>query len=663
MDPSTHAPTTRRGRARVLALTAAALTAVATAGAPSASAAAPDTLARHGTSDPTLGANVLVFDPSMPVADIQARVDQIHAQQVDAEMSTDRYALLFLPGEYGTPEQPLQMKVGYYTEVAGLGGSPSDVVVHGKIETYNRCLNPDPANPNCIALVNFWRTLSNLTLDIDGTGQDDCRRTANFWAVSQAVSVRRVDVRADEGDPGFSLMDYCTAGPQYASGGFIADSRFGDVTNGSQQQWLTRNSVVRSWSNGVWNQVFSGVEGAPDDSEFPNPPYTTLDETPLSREKPYLYVDQRGRWHVRVPQAREGTRGISWADGMTPGRSVPLRDFHVAKPGDRIQTINAQLARGKHLLLTPGVYDVARSIEVKRPGTVVLGLGHATLTSAGGAVPLRVADVPGAIVAGVTIDAGPQESPVLLQVGSAPRGNGHGNGHGHGRDGQDLDRGRPGHDKGRRLDPITLSDVYFRVGGPHLGSTDVALRVDADDVLVDHTWVWRADHGVEGFTEGVNGDTERWRTNVGRTGVVVTGDDVTATGLFVEHFQQHNTVWEGERGRVVLYQNELPYDPPTQADWTEPDGTLGWAGYKVGERVREHQLWGGGVYVFNQNNPSIVTENGFEVPQRPGVRLTHVMTVNLSAGTIRHVVNGVGGQVDNSNTGTPAYVVEYPPRS
>ncbi|MFC8190223.1 glycosyl hydrolase family 28-related protein [Cellulomonas sp. NPDC057328] len=649
--PRTPATRSRRRR-RATLLAVAALTAAATTLAPAATAGPP-----RGPAAPTapdLGPNVVVFDPSMPVADIQARVDQIHAQQVDAEMGTARYSLLFLPGEYGTTEQPLQMKVGYYTEVAGLGASPTDVTVHGKIETYNRCLSPDPENPNCIALVNFWRTLSNLTIDINGTGQDDCRRTANFWAVSQAVSLRRVNVLADEGDPGFSLMDYCTAGPQFASGGFIADSRFGDVTNGSQQQWLTRNSEVRSWSNAVWNQVFAGVEGAPDDATFPDPPYTTLDQNPLSREKPYLYVDERGRWHVRVPEAREGTRGITWADGMTPGRSVPLRDFHVAKPGDKVQTINSQLARGKHLLLTPGVYDVARSIEVKRAGTVVLGMGHATLTSVDGAVPLRVADVRGAIIAGVTIDAGPQESPVLLQVGKAPRGGGHGP------SGQEADHRGRGHDKGRGLDPITLSDVYFRVGGPHRGSTDVALRIDADDVLVDHTWVWRADHGVEGFTEGVNGDTERWRTNIGRTGVVVTGDDVTATGLFVEHFQRHNTVWEGERGRVVLYQNELPYDPPTQADWTEPDGTLGWAGYKVGDKVREHQLWGGGVYVFNQNNPSIITENGFEVPQRPGVRLTHVMTVNLSAGTIRHVVNGVGGQVDNSNTGTPSFITQYP---
>jgi len=581
-----------------------------------------------------LGPNVVVFDPSMPVAEIQATVDEIYAQQVDAEMGTDRYALLFLPGTYGTDAEPLQIKVGYYTEVAGLGESPTDVVINGKVEVYNRCL-ADGGTANCLALVNFWRTLGNLSIRVNSAGQDGCRASANFWAVSQAASMRRVDITGAN----LSLMDYCTAGPQYASGGYLADSRTTFVINGSQQQWLTRNTEVAGWSNAVWNQVFAGVVGAPDDATFPNPPYTTLETTPLSREKPYLFVADDGTWNVRVPAAQRDTAGITWADGATPGRTIPLSDFFVATPDDSAQHIASQLARGKHLLLTPGVYDVDRSIAVKRANTVVLGLGHATLTSVGGAVPMTIADVPGVVVAGVTIDAGEELSPVLLQVG------------------------KPNGDHSRRADPAnptTLNDVYFRVGGPHVGRTDVALEVNSDHVLIDHTWVWRADHGVEGFTEGVNGDTDRWFTNTGRVGAVINGDDVTATGLFVEHFQEHNTVWNGERGLVILYQNELPYDPPTQAEWTEPDGTLGWAGYKVGDDVQTHTLYGGGVYVFNQNNPSIVTETGFEVPERDGVRLHHVMTVNLSAGTILHVVNDVGGQADTTKIGVPQFIVEYP---
>ena len=620
-------PTRPSGLARVLASGLALATTVALAGtlAGTAATAAPP---RPGAAGPDLGANVTVFDPSMPVSQIQATLDATHAQQVDNEMGTQRYAFLFKPGTYGTAETPLQIKVGYYTEISGLGAAPTDVVINGKVEVYNRCL-ADGGTGNCLALVNFWRTLSNLSINVNAAGQDGCRASANFWAVSQAVSLRRISVSGGN----LSLMDYCTAGPQYASGGFIADSRMPTVINGSQQQWLTRNSKVESWSNGVWNQVFSGVEGAPDDAAFPNPPYTTLAATPVSREKPYLFVDARGRYQVRVPAAQRDSSGTSWSAGVTAGRTLPLSDFFVAKPSDSVRTINAHLARGKHLLLTPGVYNIAGGIDITRPNTVVLGIGHATLTAVNGATPLTVEDVPGVVVAGVTIDAGLRESRVLLQVG---RKHGHGSSY------------------GSAGNPTTLSDVYFRVGGPHVGKTDVALEVNSDNVLIDHTWVWRADHGVEGFT-----DTQRWNTNTGRYGAIINGDNVTATGLFVEHFQRYNTVWNGDRGTTILYQNELPYDPPTQADWM--NGSVeGYAGYKVGNRVRTHNLYGAGVYVFNQNNPAIHTENGFEAPNRPGVKLHHIMTVNLSAGTIDHVVNGVGEAADTTKIGVPVYVADYP---
>jgi hypothetical protein len=576
---------------------------------------------------PDLGTNVTVFDPSMPVNEIQATLDAANAAQVDNEMGTTRHAYLFEPGTYGTAQKPLQIKVGYYTEVAGLGASPTDVVINGKVEVYNRCLEGGGTS-NCIALDNFWRTLSNLSIKINATGQSGCRASADFWAVSQAVSMRRLNVSGGN----LSLMDYCTAGPQFASGGYIADSKLPSVTSGSQQQWLTRNTEVAGWSNGVWNQVFSGVVGAPAETGFPNPPYTTLDTTPVSREKPYLFVGTDGTYNVRVPSAQKNSRGVSWANGITPGRTVPIGDFVVATPSDSVQAINNALSRGKNLLLTPGVYDIAQSIKVKRADTVVLGIGQATLTAVDGSTPIEVSDVPGVVIAGVTVDAGLEKSPVLLRVGKE-LGNNH---------------------RSSADDPTTLSDVYFRVGGPHVGKADVALEVNSDNVLIDHTWVWRADHGVEGFT-----NTERWNTNIGRNGVIINGDHVTATGLFVEHFQQYDTVWNGDDGTTILYQNELAYDPPTQADWMNGN-VKGWAAYKVGDDVKTHNLYGGGAYVFNQNNPAIHTENGFEVPQAPGVKLHHIMTVNLGAGTLDHVVNGVGGPADTTRTGSPVYVVDYP---
>lgn len=618
-----HATVPRTRRLAIL-VTGAALVAGALMATPAA--AAPP-----GGVDPThpnFGPNVTIFSPATPVAQIKSTLDALAAQQVDNEMGTTRHAVYFLPGQYGTDAAPLQFQVGYYTEVAGLGASPTDVNVNGAIEVYNRC-TADGGTSNCLALVNFWRTLSNLSLHVNKAGQDGCRQTANFWAVSQAVSMRRVNIEGN-----LSLMDYCTAGPQYASGGYIGDSRLQSTTNGSQQQWLTRNSEIGSWSNGVWNQVFSGVIGAPSDAAFPNPPYTTVAKTPVSREKPYLYVDSKGRYNVRVPSAQHDSSGISWGAGATAGRSIPITDFYIANPSSSVKDINKALARGQNLILTPGVYNIAQTIEVKKADTVVLGMGHATLTAVGGAVPLEIKDAAGIIVAGITIDAGTTLSPVLLRVGK---------------------------DKGGKplgaADPITLSDVYFRVGGPHVGKATTALEINADNVLVDHTWVWRADHGVEGFT---GGDTERWNTNIGTNGVIVNGDNVTATGLFVEHFQKYNTLWKGENGRVILYQNELPYDPPTQADWTQPDGTLGYPGYVVDQKVKIHRLDGAGVYVFNQNNPAIVTTNGFSVPQTPGVKLHHIMTVNLSAGTILNVVNGIGGPADTTAVGAPVYVNDYP---
>lgn len=629
MPPRPHRRTHLRAAITALALALAGLSPLALAPGTAATPPPPSSAA------PDLGERVIVFDPSMPVAEIRERANAIWQQQVDAEMSEERWSLLFQPGTYGTATEPLQIKVGYYTEVAGLGVSPSDTVINGKVEVYNRCLN-DNGTSYCVALNNFWRSMSNLTIQVNGTGQDGCRASANFWATSQAASLRRVDVRGGN----LSLMDYCTAGPQYASGGYLADSRTGLVINGSQQQWLTRNSEVGEWSNGVWNQVFAGTVGAPSEAGFPTPPYTTLDRTPISREKPYLHIGASGTWQVRVPAAQADSRGISWADGPTAGRDLPLSSFHVATPAQPASVLAKALDRGKNLLLTPGVYDVDRSLVIRRDDTVVLGMGQATLTAVGGATPVVVRhQAEGVVLAGITVDAGTELSPNLVHI-----------------------QGQPGNkQKPRTMTPsTTLNDVYLRVGGPHIGRADTSLRIDADDVLIDHAWVWRADHGVEGFTEGVAGDTDRWRTNIGRQGLVVDGDRVSATGLFVEHYQEFNTVWNGEDGHVVLYQNELPYDPPSQADWTRPDGTLGWSGYKVADDVLRHQLFGGGVYVFNRNKPSITTESGFEVPDRAGVRLHHVLTVNLEAGSIEHVVNDTGARVDSSAPGVPSYVVDYP---
>jgi len=237
---------------------------------------------------PDFGPNVIIFDPSMPTSQIQMAVDAIAKQQISNQFGSQRYALLFKPGTYGTSDAPLNFQVGYYTAVAGLGFSPNDVVINGSIDVYNQC----DASNSCVALNNFWRSLSNLTINV--TNPTFGCKTGEFWAVSQAAPMRRVHINGL-----VTLMDYCTS-PSYASGGFIADSEFdgSTVINGSQQQWLVRNSKLDGWSNGVWNQVFSGVVNAPTQC-FPTQPnvcgpYTTLARSPVTREAPYLYVDAGG---------------------------------------------------------------------------------------------------------------------------------------------------------------------------------------------------------------------------------------------------------------------------------------------------------------------------------------------------------------------------------
>jgi hypothetical protein len=574
---------------------------------------------------PNLGPNVLVFDPSMPTSQIQAAVDQVAATQVSNQFGTQRYALLFKPGVYGA-DVPLIIQVGFYTDVAGLGAQPGDVTINGHVDVYNQCFSAN----NCIALVNFWRSLSNLTIHV--TGSTGCRSSADFWAVSQASPIRRVNMSGSN----LTLFDYCTAGPQFASGGFIADSQIdtagGVIINGSQQQFYVRNSDIGPWTNGVWNQVFTGVVGGGVSQTFPNPTYTVLPNTPVSREKPFLYIDGNGNYNVFAPALQTNSVGTSWtAAGGTPGRSLPISRFFIANPSTSLQEINSQLASGQNLILTPGVYQYAGSIDVKRPDTVVLGLGLATLVPQAGTAAITVSHVDGVQVAGLIIDAGPVNSPVLFQVGK-PNGE------------------KPSN----AADPTTLSDVYFRIGGATVGTATTSLQVDQDNVILDNIWAWRADHGAGAL----------WAVNLGDHGLVVNGNNVTATGLFVEHYQKEQVLWNGNGGETIFYQSELPYDPPTQADWTDGSAN-GFPSYVVSNGVTSHQAYGLGIYSFfdptRNNNNFIIDDNAMTVPVVPGVTVHDAGSVWLSGtGQITHVINGVGGTANKATGGQLHPVVTYP---
>ncbi|MEU0060801.1 coagulation factor 5/8 type domain-containing protein [Streptomyces sp. NPDC006334] len=584
------------GRRAVLAAAAASASAVVPGlSAPASAASSVEKGPRRLPGGGDLGPNVLVFDPSTP--NVQARLDEVFRQQESAQFGTGRFALLFKPGTY----HGLNAQIGFYTSIAGLGLSPDDTTINGDVTV-------DAGWFNGNATQNFWRSAENLALvPANGT---------NRWAVSQAAPFRRMHVR---GDLNLAPSDY-----GWASGGYIADSRIdGRVGPYSQQQWYTRDSAIGGWGNAVWNMVFSGVEGAPAQS-FPQPPYTTLDTTPVSREKPFLYL-QGDDYRVFLPEKRTDARGVTWGSGTPRGTSLPLTRFYVARPGVSAATLNQALTQGLHLLLTPGIYHLDRPIDVNRPNTVVLGLGYATLVPDNGVTAMKVADVDGVRLAGFMIDAGPVNSPTLLEVGPL------------------------GAFRDHCANPTTVQDVFIRIGGAGPGKATTSMVINNRHTIVDHTWVWRADHG-----EGVG-----WETNRADHGVVVNGHDVLATGLFVEHFNKYDVQWYGERGRTIFFQNEKAYDAPNQAA-VQNGSVKGYAAYKVGDAVTSHEGWGLGSYCFYNVDPTIVQHHGFAAPVRPGVRFHGLLVVSLGGnGQYEHVINDSGSPTQGTST-TPSTVVSYP---
>ena len=614
-------------------LIAAALLAASVAPAVTAASAASAAPARHAAhhsavrpaihqpGTPDFGPNVYVFTPSMPQSQIQATVDLIASQQVGNQFGTQRYALLFEPGTYGSAADPLFFQVGYYTSVAGLGTSPGDVVINGAVDSFNQC----DSSGSCTALVNFWRSLSNLTINFP-TPQPGgpCAQSAEFWATSQASPVRRVAVNGF-----FSLMDYCTS-PSFSSGGFIADSQFSGSTvlNGSQQQFVVRNSNLDGWTNAVWNQVFSGDVGAPAQNFGSGGQYTTLAASPVTQEEPFLQQDSAGNYSVFVPAVQHNSAGTTWGNGPTPGTAIPIQRFFIASPSTPEGLITAALAIGKDLILAPGVYSLNHPIVVSRPDTVVLGLGFPTLVPAHGNLSMLVANVPGVKLSGMIFDAGPVNSPALLQVGL------------------------PGHGWSDPADPTLVQDVFFRIGGATPGQASNSLVVDSAQVILDNIWAWRADHGT-----GVG-----WTSNTANTGVIVNGDNVTAYGLFVEHYQQYEVIWNGNGGTDIFFQNEMPYDPPSQAAWMETPGVDGWAAFKVADTVTSFSGYGMGSYSFFNQGVSIYAANAFEVPATlPSSSFHDLLTIFLNgSGGILNVINGTGGSATSANPDTPVTVVSYP---
>lgn len=546
------------------------------------------------------GENTYIYSPSDDPKEVNKELFSIFSRQETAQFMKDRYAILFKPGEY---DEQIRVQMGFYMDVMGLGMLPTDTTLQS-FQCPAAWLGDD-SNHN--ATCNFWRGVSNLTIN------DDV-----MWAVSQATFMRRMQINGD-----LTLHDNFG----WSSGGFLSDSVVkGTVDSGSQQQWLSRNCDWEKWTGENWNIVFVGTEeGKAPTATWPQAAYTAVAKTPVVAQKPYLvYTD--GAYHVYVPDFTEDSSGVSWAKQDDKGSLLPLEEFYVAKPEhDTAATINEALSQEKNLLLTPGIYELDEAIRVTEPDTVVLGIGYATLQPTNGNACIEAADEEGIRVAGILFDAGETNSDTLLLVGDEK-------------------------DSVQKETPIQLSDLFFRVGGASSRNTSVdsCVIIHSDDVVGDNFWVWRADHG----------DGVAWDKNKAANGILVNGDDVVIYALMVEHFQEYQTVWNGENGSVYFYQSELPYDVPSQSEWCSHDGELhGYASYYVSDDVARHTAYGIGIYAYNRD--AIAEEYcAMEVPETDGMDLHNVCSVMITGNPgISHVINGYGSPAYTA--GTRSIIVDF----
>lgn len=533
----------------------------------------------------SFGENTFIFNPGMDMKDIQALIDTLYNQQHprSSEFGNNRYALLFMPGNY-----KLDIKVGYYTSIIGLGDSPNDVLIDGLL------ISKGEKNGNVTC--NFWRSVENITLNSQGA--------LHIWGVSQAAPMRRVHINGS-----IQLHDN-----GWASGGFLADSKVdGTIFAGGQQQWFTRNVDMSKWDRGSWNMLFMGVTNTPED-KWPDNPYTVIPETPLIREKPYLTFNGKD-FVIKIPTIKINSKGIDWLSEIRDETSLKISDFYIANPHtDDAKTINTALASGKHIFFTPGIYNLHESIKVTRSGTVIMGIGLATLSSANGNKVLEISDIDGVSICGLIIDAGKISSETLVEVGE------------------------PGSKNNHSADPTFLFDIFTRVGGYGEGKTSSCMIINSNDVCVDHTWLWRADHG----------NNVGWNESKTKNGLIVNGNRVTVYGLFCEHFHEYQTLWNGNDGKVYFYQSEMPYDPPTPEAYRHGSFN-GYASYKVSEKVTSHEAWALGIYCVFFKAP-IIVDQAIETPSIIEKNIHHKLIYWLYGGNkesrINSIINGKGGHVD-----------------
>ena len=344
--------------------------------------------------------------------------------------------------------------------MAGLGAVPQDTTINGQIEAFPNALDCATAT-NCWANsdVNFWRSMSNLTLNVMDSANNyvpqpitqlppigDSAPTAtaatDIWSVSQASPVRDMIINGS-----LNFQAYCSqtgyASNDYGSGSYVANSEInGQLDWSGNQQGIARNSDFEQRRPATsWNYVYSGdgcppgytpaagTSCSPNQDAFGSDPagttgingvdqVTVLPQSPVTEEEPFLYHRLEREFSVFVPVGPAELDRPELPDRLG-GRLLGAAVVASSSPtrARRSRRSTWPLLAGKNLELTPGIYDLNAPIIVERPDTVVLGLGFATLVPQHGNAALIALPNVGVKISGLIVDAGPVNSPVLVSVG------------------------------------------------------------------------------------------------------------------------------------------------------------------------------------------------------------------------------------------------------
>ncbi len=565
---------------------------------------------------PTWPDSVLIFSPEDENIVEKINEKTAHLQTTEGHFSDSRVAILFKPGTYS-----VDVQVGYYVQVLGLGENVSDVVFKGDKGVYCPCIDPGKAG----SLDTFWRSAENFTTEAGPTEG----RGGMLWAVSQASPIRRIHVKND------LLLHHNGA---YASGGFMSNIKVDRNTEmGSQQQWMTRNSELAKLPiGGAWNFVYVGTIGAHETSgrsknnENCDLAINNIKKTPLHAEKPFITCKDN-KWFLQIPKLKENSIGVDFEVNDVDYTTVDFNQVYVASEKDTSEQIQHYIDLSYHILLTPGNYKLDDTLTLKCNDQVILGIGMATLVAPTNGNPcIYIPDVLENVrVAGLMLQASKiltenQIAPVLFKWG----------------ENDSLEK----KEKSSKNISGVINDIFVRIGGPDIEkniNVDIMMQINSHFVIGDNIWLWHNDHSKLAEGEEPRENEQYHLTTydeyICNTCLEVNGNDVTIYALAAEHSLQDLVVFNGNNCKVYFFQSELPY-----CINQENYGNKNFVGYRVAEHVNQHLAIGHGVYSYFRDFSPII-ETAMTAPEKEGIIFINPFTRYLNGkGEISSVLNGKG---------------------